>query len=360
MKVVFTVVDALPVRHVGDDHTPVLAGLARAVGGVPSCAQSVMTSSTYPNHTTFVTGVAPRDHGIVSNWVPETGRAVPAWKLGPSVPTLFDACRVAGRTSAGVFGDQYLVGVTGARAADSHWPPDGEPPPGVTFDAHHYIDDRDTIGALVDALDARPDLLVSQLNAPDTAAHVHGPDSEAALDCYRETDALLAVAREHVEWDDTVWIIVSDHDQETLDQDVPIDLRPVIDRRGLDLFALPDGSATIVCGRGAHAARDWLVDVDGIEGITPFSVPDATLECCLAWSVPGRAFGFEEMGTELGTHGGPRTRSQVAVVTGGHPAAARLAATVAEGRARAADWAPTIARLLEFDLPHATGRSLVG
>ena len=83
MKVVFTVLDALPVRHVGDDHTPVLATLARSAGGAPAQARSVMTSSTYPNHATFVTGAHPRDHGIVTNWVPETGRLVPAWKLRP-------------------------------------------------------------------------------------------------------------------------------------------------------------------------------------------------------------------------------------------------------------------------------------
>ena len=49
-------------------------------------------------------------------------------ELGPAVPTLFDACRAAGRSSAAVFGDQCLVGVTGARTADTHWPPDGVPP----------------------------------------------------------------------------------------------------------------------------------------------------------------------------------------------------------------------------------------
>ena len=95
MKVVFTSVDALPARHVGTEHTPVLAALARAGGGAPGRALSVMTSATYPNHATFVTGVAPRVHGIVTNWVPTTGRLTPAWELGPAVPTLFDASRAA-------------------------------------------------------------------------------------------------------------------------------------------------------------------------------------------------------------------------------------------------------------------------
>ncbi len=159
---------------------------------------------------------------------------------------------------------------------------------------------------------------------------MYGPDSDAALECYRDTDALLLQIREQLDWDDTVWIIVSDHDQEPLDDRPPIDLRAEFARRGLDLFALPEGSATVICGAGARDARQWLTDVDGVEGTAPFHVTDPALECCLAWSSPGRAFGFEEMGTERGTHGGPRTRTQVAVVTGGHPLVTPLAAAVAD------------------------------
>jgi hypothetical protein len=359
VKVVMTIVDALPFRHVGDEHTPVLARLALEAGGAPGRARSVMTSATYPNHATFVTGAEPRDHGIATNWVPATGSVVPAWELGPAVPTLFDACGAAGRSCAAVYGDQCLVGVTGARVADAHWPPDGVPPANARRDAHDYIDDRDTIVELLAALDARPDLVVSQLNAPDTAAHVYGPDSEAALAVYRETDALLAMMRDHLDWRDTVWIIVSDHDQEGLDDRPPIDLRPEFARRGLDLFALPEGNATVVCGAGASDARRWLSEVDGIEGTAPFHVADPGLDCCLAWSEPGRAFGFAEIGIELGTHGGPRTRTQVAVVTGGHPAVAPLVGAVATLSLSAADWAPTVAALLDLDLPHATGRVLL-
>jgi hypothetical protein len=358
VKVVFTVLDAMPARHVGDTHTPVLAALAREAGGEPGVARAVMTAATYPNHATFATGAEPRTHGIGSNFVPQTGRLVPAWELGPAVPTLFDACRAAGRTSAAVVGDQCLVGVMGARHADTHWPPDGEPPPAVRRDAHDYIDDDDTMVELLAAVDARPDLLVSQLNAPDTAAHVHGPDSEAALAIYRETDARLAEVREHLDWDDTVWFVVSDHDQETVVNRAPVDLRPEFARRGVDLFALPEGSATVVCGEGAAAAARWLPEVDGVEGTAPFVLADPTLECCVAWSVPGRTFGFVELATEPGTHGSPRTRTQVAVVTGGHPAAGRLAGAAAARSVSATDWAPTIAALLDLDLPDATGRAL--
>jgi hypothetical protein len=359
VKVVFTVVDALPPRHVGGRHTPVLTALAHEAGAPPGQARAVMTAATYPNHATFATGARPVEHGLGTNFIPHLGGFTPAWEVGPAVPTVFDACRATGRTSAAVVGDQYLIGVMGARAADTHWPPDGEVPPGARRDAHDYIDDGDTIVALLAAVDGRPDLVVSQLNATDTAAHVHGPDSEAALIAYRETDARLDVIREHLDWDDTVWIVVSDHDQETVVDPEPVDLRPAFAARGVELFALPEGSATVVCGDGALDAARWLPDVEGVEGTAPFHLADPRLEACLAWSVPGRTFGFTELATEPGTHGSPRTRSQVAVVTGGHPAAPKLASAAASRALSAVDWAPTIASLLELPLPHASGRALL-
>ena len=56
MRVVFTVLDALPARHVGPDHTPVLFDLAMRGGLARDGALAVMTSATYPNHAPFATG----------------------------------------------------------------------------------------------------------------------------------------------------------------------------------------------------------------------------------------------------------------------------------------------------------------
>ena len=223
----------------------------------------------------------------------------------------------------------------GATTADRHWPPDGAPPDGTRLDAMGYVDDRDTVLQIVDALDAAPDLLVSHLNGPDTAAHLYGPDSDGALAGYRDTDAVLAVMREHIDWDETVWILVSDHDQENVTVREPVDLQAEIGRRGLELFALPEGSASLVCGEGAEQARAWLTDVDGVAGTASFTLASTSdaLECCLVWSEPGRAFGFTGEETRLGTHGGPRTRAQVAVVAGGHPGGR----TAGPGAARHAD-----------------------
>jgi arylsulfatase A-like enzyme len=359
VRVLFTVLDALPARHVSAEHTPVLYDLASRGGLARDGALAVMTSATYPNHATFATGAAPQQHGIVSNWIPESGGVVPAWKRGPGVPTLFDACATARRTSAAVFGDQHLVGVMGAAKANSHWPPSGKPPDDARLDAMGYIDDRDTVEQLVDVLDAGADLVVTQINGPDTAAHLFGPDSDDAFAGYRDTDALLAEVRDHIVWDDTVWVLVSDHDQETVDPDAPVDLQGEIRTRGLDLFALPEGNASLVCGVGALDARQWLAEIDGVAGTEPFVLTDGALECCLAWTERGRAFGYEGAPTRAGTHGGPRTRAQVAAVTGGHAAVEPLARAVEVGPVHAADWAPTIAALLGLDLPAATGRSLL-
>ena len=63
MKVVFTVLDALPARHVGTQHTPVLTALAQEVGVAPGRARAVMTAATYPNHATFATGDGPASTG---------------------------------------------------------------------------------------------------------------------------------------------------------------------------------------------------------------------------------------------------------------------------------------------------------
>ena len=111
----------------------------------------------------------------------------------------------------------------------------------------------------------------------------------------------------------------------------PIDLRPEFDRRGVDLFALPEGNATVVCGDGAHDARRWLTEVDGVEGTAPFHGRRSRARV-LPGVVGARAApsGSPRWAPSVGTHGGPRTRSQVAVVTGGHPAVGPLAAALAD------------------------------
>ena len=102
-----------------------------------------MPTSTYPNHATFVTGVAPAVHGIVANEIPTAGGPVPAWERGLSAA--HHLRRHAGRRAAvrgGVRRPPPGRGHRG-RAADSVWP-DGEFADGVALDVLGYAKDRET------------------------------------------------------------------------------------------------------------------------------------------------------------------------------------------------------------------------
>jgi hypothetical protein len=356
MRVVLLVLDAQPLRHVNPGTTPVLAGLAAEGGCAPTGGRAVLTSATYPNHATFVTGMDAAGHGLYANHVVRDGRVVRAYDVGPSALTLFDACRSAGRRATAVLGDHHLVPVMGASAADTHWPPDGTLPENRRLDAFGYLHDAETIEPLRAAAAGRFDLLVSQLNGPDTAAHRHGPDSADALDVYTETDGYVGELVETLrpEWDDTVLIVVSDHDQTTVTEPEPVDLHAAAARAGVEARIILEGDGAVVVGDDPLAGS-WLDGLDGVAGTAPLGP---------SWRFVSaeRGHWFAPAGTEMslhGIHGGMATRAQVAVVAGGHPSVGPMAASIAARPPDAADWAVTIADLLQVELPGAVGRSLL-
>jgi hypothetical protein len=346
-RVVFVIVDALPPRHVSAAVTPALFRLAEEGGS--SIGRAVMTSATYPNHATFATGVDPTVHGLLANWIVADGRPQPAQDVGPAVATIFDACRDSGRSSAAVFGDQHLVGVMGARAADEHWPVNGVLGDDIARDGHGYAADHEVLPRLLRVLEGdRPDLVVGHLNEPDTAAHVHGPNSEGALASYRSADAAIATIVDALRptWDDTALIVVSDHDQEDVDE--PIDLYPAAAATGFPLICLPEGTAAVIWGNDASNGA-WLDGVGGVAGHREL-LPGVRL----AWSEPRHCFRppapFRQEPPDRGAHGGIRTRSQVAIVAGGHPDAVALARSLDDrSQIEATEWAPTVAGLLTID-----------
>jgi len=353
MRVLFLIVDALPPRHVDDATTPTLAALARE--GASAVGRAVMTSATYPNHATLVTGVRPEIHGLTGNFVFRGGAIVTAESQGPGVPTLFDGAAEAGIACAAVFGDQHLVAVTAADRAGTHWPSEGIIPDGAVPTSDGYIADVSTVEALCDVLAGDADLVVAQLNDPDTAGHEFGPDASDAAEVYRRTDAWLAVVLSALQsrWNETFLAVVSDHDQVTVTEHECVDLWSPMRALGLDLTILPEGDAAVVIGEDPSAGR-WLDDISGVDAHQPW-YDDSRL----AWTTPGKVFGWGECQLH-GIHGGPRTQTTVAVVSGGHPAVRVAAESLAVRRPHAEDWAPTLAAVLGLDLPASTGRSLLG
>ena len=83
---------------------------ALAAAGVQAeSSETVFPSVTHPSHTTLVTGVSPRQHGVVGNQVRDrrTGRAFHITNLPRSesvrVPTLFDTLHARGLRTAAFF-----------------------------------------------------------------------------------------------------------------------------------------------------------------------------------------------------------------------------------------------------------------
>jgi hypothetical protein len=338
-RVVFLVLDGLPPDVAGPDVTPVLHEWCRASGTSPHTVPAVLPASTYPNHATFVTGVPPTVHGIVGNHVRgDDGRFRPARKVGPRVPTIFDAAGAEGRTSAVVVSDQDLIGVMGARSAGVHWPEGGVVPDGAVTDAHGYLDDDVTLPHLLDALSGDADLVVGHLNAPDTAGHVRGPDGASGV--YRSTDARLAPIRSAIESraDDTVTIIVSDHAMEPVTERAPVDLSGALEGTGLTWF--PEGSAALVYGEHDDLAG-LLAGTSGVEGVQVLA-PDLHL----VWGDAGRWLCFAGIDGEPGMHGSPRTARQLAAVVGTNAVVSDLDTRVAAPGFDATSWFGELCRLL--------------
>jgi predicted AlkP superfamily pyrophosphatase or phosphodiesterase len=108
--VILVTIDGFAAFHLADKsiELPNIRALA-ASGAAADSSETVFPSVTHPSHTTLVTGVTPRKHGVVDNNVTErlTGRRFHITNLprreSVRVPTLFDAVKKAGLRSAAFF-----------------------------------------------------------------------------------------------------------------------------------------------------------------------------------------------------------------------------------------------------------------
>jgi hypothetical protein len=326
VTIVVLVLDGLGARSVTPEVMPTLTGWA--AGGLvrPEGATSVMCSSTYPNFASIVTGKLPLEHGIMTNQVVVDGTARPASEPGPRSPTFLDhECEV-------VVGDQHLIGVMAAQTAGWHWPQDGQVPDRTELDLFGYVTDREVAARVIGALDRRPGLIFAQLNSPDTFAHVCGPDSEEAIESYRELDSTLAEIGSAIRWDQDLVLVTSDHDQEKSDPTKRIDLHTVATERGLDLTVVDEGTAAMLAGPGAIQPT-WVERVHGVESWIQVA-PDVAI----VFSHPAWWFADPDLPELRGAHGGPRTRSTVAVAAGAAELVAEVKDRFLSPRLGAEDW----------------------
>jgi hypothetical protein len=256
-------------------------------------------------------------------------------------------------------GDHKLQRVLRFDELDRAWPPAGIVPERIELDAHGYPTNAAIRPFALEAVADRDlDLLFVQFNETDTLGHDLGPTEASTLDCVRAADAIVGEVVEALapEWDRTVIAVVSDHDMmrrlpfPAIDPTVPRDCAGLVD----DWIA--DGCAAwlrLTSGVDAHMAINRLAALEGVENWR-WREPDTLL----LLAAPGRVFASPSMPIS-GIHGSLSTARTLAIVGGGHPAVANLAACIADRSPRLTDWAPTLAGILNVDLPEADGFDLL-
>ncbi len=343
MRVLWVVVDALGNEQVTPRLMPCLSRLSDSGFRAPSGGVGVLPALTYPNHATFLTGVDPPVHGVVTNSVRTERGWVGAETIGPMAPTLFERVAERGLRSVGVFGDQNLVGVCGASAATSHWPLNGVQSPDAPRGLTGFGTDASVVAAAAGLSVADAALTFVHLDETDAVRHVHGPRSPEAEEQAASVDRSLGelLAMYDPVWSDTVVIVLSDHDQEAVTQGAGIDMRLEL----IERFSHVDPNCFMVDGTGAYVAADAgidsteLAELPGVEGVERLAGGSHVL-----WGAPGVVFGIEW--GQGGDHGSPRTRPQVAIVGGGDPRAAELGERIVSRPPAARDWAGWVHDLL--------------
>lgn len=341
---------------------PKLHALGTQGGMAPVGGRCDMPAVTYICHATLITGTHPATHGLTSNLAasPRPG-VVPGWAGDTRVrtPTLFGVLQEAGLSSAAICGDQHLVRTMGAQDASVVWPPNGVLPHGTATCASGYAT-NDAVRPHLLAAVADPALsfVFGHLNETDTWGHLLGPEHPSTLRSYGTADAIVAEVADLLapSWEDTLLIVISDHGMELARDGAPVDLlaepaltalwSEVVSDGGVALARLREG----VTERELNATLAGHHDIAGWEPLRPGVV--------LVAGAPGVRFSTGPAKHVKGSHGGPNTTRNVAVVAGGHPAVARIAQCIAASPPHLADWAPTIAAVLGVEFPSAEGRDL--
>lgn len=220
---------------------PVLRSLL-VEGAYAQAVVNVNPTVTNPNHTTLVTGVLPREHGIYNNRPFAASSKLPAsYSLYSEIkaPTLWGAAKAAGVTTASMFWP-----VT-AQARDID----------INLSEGSSEDDRkiqdDAIGLI---RERRPQLLTLHFVSLDHDEHEFGPFSPQANATLERLDAMLGaiIAEERKAYPDAVVAIVSDHGFSSLSHQMH--LNAALAQAGF--ITLSDGATPSVTG---WTAFGWYV-----------------------------------------------------------------------------------------------------
>ncbi len=387
---------------------PHLRSLVRS-GVAAEGMRGVYPSVTYPSHATLVTGVRPAKHGVLTNW-----RTDGSWYLHSSdirTETLWDVARASDLSTAIVtwpssYGAavDYLIpenlttteGNVLALIREGATPglfeemeptigPFGPLLPFEDLEAGVPLDTMTADCAAEIILRKKPNLMALHFLDLDHRRHSFGPLSEEAIRSLEFIDRQLGKIIQAVDQaeirDKTTFVIVSDHGQVAVHTAINLEaIRKVLLANASSLrFSLSGGSAAVYLTDALF--QDQVVQslhrymkgrLDGIVSIVDRSeldrlgaYPDALLALEAA---DGYMFANDATSSQIlvptswrGTHGYLPSKTNL------------LAAFIASGPGidlaqrgrvipvvRMLDVAPTIAALLNFELPQAEGFPIVG
>ncbi len=415
--VVLISIDGLAAYHLLNEELELPNIRELIAGGVwAASSETVFPSVTHPSHTSILTGVEPRRHGVLSNGMTnrETGeRFHPTNKPHGDVVkarTIFDAAKAADLTTASFFWpetwqdpaiDYNLPEVfNDERKADIHSVAPGFLEElrgaGVPIDYYFrwYGSERRNAGDVILTEAAayvlkahKPALLAIHLVSTDGVQHQYGPHhylSHASLTSADHCVGLLRQAAVDAGIDaETVFIAAADHGFHSVYQEANID--PVFRRAGLSGKVKLHGggwSVAVELGNGFDREAD-LPALEQVFGklqqlglvqrvIGPgemHSVGQPRYEESVY--APGHYFLIPDIDTHLvadRTSDSMERRPKVKPYHGhgylpGHPrmypalvlAGAGVKKGVTIGHTKNIDIAPTIARLLGIDMPDASG-----
>jgi hypothetical protein len=358
-RIVLLAFDGLPLHYVQPSVTPNLWRLGQEGGYCPEGGRSGLPSTTYPGFATLLTGAGQGKTGVRTT--SHRDGAVPGWAGTDRVliPTLVHTADQAGWRTATVMGDHKLQKVLRLDELEWSWPPKGAIPVGTELDAHGYPTNAAIRGqALEAAADPSVDVLFVHFNETDTVAHDEGPNAPITERCVRAADSLVGEVMEALaaDRDRTVVAVVSDHDMARRLPLAPIDPTLGYELAGLAEDWIADGSAAwvrLTSGADHHMAIKLFSSLEGVEGWR-WREPSTLL----LLAAPGRVFAAPRI-ADAGIHGSTSTARTLAIVGGGHPFVPRFAQAIEERSPRLQDWAPTLAAVLDLELPMAEGLNLL-
>ncbi len=276
-SVILISLDGFPAYDLEDPKLPIptLRELMHS-GSWAKSMQPINPTWTWPNHTTMVTGVDARKHGVLYNGVLRKQENPFAVKIDATVPklqmvhetTVYDLAKQAGLTTAQV--DWVAIndapGITWAfpeKATDS------DPlvkemvakgllkPDEISNDGHPSIVWRDQIWTRAAAYlirEHKPNLLLFHLLSLDSTHHTYAPRTLASYDaiafldgCVRQlVDATKAAGM----LERTTFIVVSDHGFKSVTKQIW--LRNVLNGAGIgpEVQVVPEGGSGMIYVRG--------------------------------------------------------------------------------------------------------------